>query len=84
MACTGTPSEISEKQQPVPNEQQPYGEDGVDVTLIRWMLSLTPSERLQVLQKNAQSLRRLIDEEKTLIALSIAAFKSIDILKYVI
>ena len=27
-----------------------YGEDGVDVTLIRWMLSLTPAERLQVLQ----------------------------------
>jgi hypothetical protein len=26
-------------------------EDGVDVTLIQWMLSLTPAERLQVLQK---------------------------------
>jgi hypothetical protein len=24
--------------------------DGVDITLIRWMLSLTPSERLQTLQ----------------------------------
>jgi len=25
-----------------------YSEDGVDLTLIRWMLSLTPQERLQV------------------------------------
>jgi hypothetical protein len=25
--------------------------DGVDLTLIRWMLSLTPAERLEVLQK---------------------------------
>jgi hypothetical protein len=24
-----------------------YNEDGVDLTLIRWMLSLTPLERLQ-------------------------------------
>ncbi len=24
-----------------------YSEDGVDLTLIRWMLSLTPAERLQ-------------------------------------
>jgi hypothetical protein len=24
-----------------------YGEDGVDLTLIRWMLSLTPAERLE-------------------------------------
>jgi hypothetical protein len=27
-----------------------YSEDGVDVTLIRWMLSLTPRERLQFLE----------------------------------
>jgi hypothetical protein len=26
-----------------------HSEDGVDLTLIRWMLSLTPAERLQVL-----------------------------------
>jgi hypothetical protein len=24
-----------------------YSDDGVDLTLIRWMLSLTPAERLQ-------------------------------------
>ena len=28
----------------------PYNSDGVDVTLVRWMLSLTPCERLQVLE----------------------------------
>lgn len=33
--------------QPLPE----YSEDGVDLTLIRWMLSLSPAERLQVLQK---------------------------------
>jgi len=27
-----------------------YASDGVDLTLIRWMLSKTPSERLDVLQ----------------------------------
>lgn len=28
-----------------------YSEDGVDLTLIRWMLSLSPSERLQFLEQ---------------------------------
>lgn len=28
-----------------------YSEDGVDLTLIRWMLSLTPSERLEFLEE---------------------------------
>ncbi len=34
-------------------------EDGVDLTLIRWMLSLTPAERLRAAQSNARSLMRL-------------------------
>ena len=34
-------------------------DDGVDVTLIRWMLSLTPAERLEVLQSNIRSLETL-------------------------
>ena len=38
-----------------------YSEDGVDLTLIRWMLSLTPAERLQVLQQSVKSLLRLRD-----------------------
>ncbi|MGA2270105.1 MAG: hypothetical protein ABSH44_16665 [Bryobacteraceae bacterium] len=28
----------------------PYGSDGVDVTLIQWMLAMTPAERLATLQ----------------------------------
>ena len=27
-----------------------YSDDGVDLTLIRWMLSLTPAERLEFLE----------------------------------
>jgi hypothetical protein len=36
-----------------------YSEDGVDLTLIRWMLSMTPAERLQTLQQHACSILRL-------------------------
>ena len=36
-----------------------YSEDGVDMTLIRWMLSLAPTERLNVLQENLLSIARL-------------------------
>ncbi len=36
-----------------------HSEDGVDLTLIRWMLSLTPAERLRVLQRNVRSIMRL-------------------------
>lgn len=32
------------------SSESAYDEDGVDVSLIRWMLSLTPTERLQALQ----------------------------------
>ena len=30
-----------------------YSEDGVDLTLVRWMLSLTPRERLSFAQRFA-------------------------------
>lgn len=33
--------------------------DGVDVSMIRWMLSLTPRERLLVLQSNVRSIVKL-------------------------
>ncbi|MEW6685547.1 MAG: hypothetical protein AB1393_05005 [Candidatus Edwardsbacteria bacterium] len=36
-----------------------YSKDGIDFTLIRWMLSLTPTERLKTLQQNIQSIMRL-------------------------
>jgi len=54
-------SEYKEKA-PEWQDEQTYSEDGVDVTLIRWMLSLTPTERLQVLQESVQSLIRTKEE----------------------
>jgi hypothetical protein len=33
-----------------------HSDDGVDLTLIRWMLSLTPAERLQVLEDHVESI----------------------------
>ena len=36
-----------------------HSDDGVDLTLIRWMLSLTPAERLQVLQGYVDSVLEL-------------------------
>jgi hypothetical protein len=43
----------------VPREDETFSRDGVDLTLIRWMLSLTVAERLQVLQSNIRSLENL-------------------------
>jgi len=56
-----SPIPSSEKQPPMQNNTT-YSIDGVDLTLIRWMLSITPTERLRVLQQNIQSLSRLINE----------------------
>jgi len=36
-----------------------HSEDGVDLTLVRWMLSLTPPERLETLQQTVRSILRL-------------------------
>ena len=36
-----------------------HSDDGVDLTLVRWMLSLTPGERLAALQDQADSLLTL-------------------------
>lgn len=36
-------------------------DDGIDVTLIRWCLSLTPQERLEALQANVNAIVRLKD-----------------------
>ena len=35
-----------------------HSPDGVDLTLIRWMLSLTPEERIRVLEDNIHALSR--------------------------
>jgi hypothetical protein len=45
-----------------PPTSRTHSEDGVDLTLIRWMLSLTPAERLKVLQQNVRSILRLRGE----------------------
>ena len=45
-------------------EEVAYSEDGVDLTLIRWMLSLSPTERLKTLQQNIRNITRLQDELK--------------------
>jgi len=37
-------------------ELNEYGDDGVDLTLIRWMLSLTSAERLEILQGHVNSI----------------------------
>jgi len=46
--------------EPEPQRQADYGPDysehGVDLTLIRWMLSLTPAERLQVLERHVNAI----------------------------
>ena len=47
----------------LPGRNLLYSEDGVDVSLIRWMLSLTPTERLQTLQQNIHSLMKLRSEK---------------------
>lgn len=43
-------------------ERLSYSKEGVDLTLIRWMLSLTPSERLHVLQNQINSIQRIRSE----------------------
>jgi hypothetical protein len=43
---------MPENDDPLPD----YSPDGVDLTLIRWMLSLTPAERLQFLQNHVNGI----------------------------
>jgi hypothetical protein len=43
-------------------DERAFSEDGVDLTLIRGMLSLTPTERLEVLQEHIWSIMRLRGE----------------------
>jgi hypothetical protein len=46
--------------QPEPAAGVPsISENGVDLTLIRWMLSLSPAERLEVLQQFVTSVERI-------------------------
>jgi hypothetical protein len=51
------PSSAKEPSPAVPAADLPtHSADGVDLTLIRWMLSLTPAQRLQVLEDHVESL----------------------------
>jgi hypothetical protein len=57
-------------EQPDPGQcVQPYGPeysaDGVDLTVIRWMLSMSPLERLNVLQNHMDSIMELRGAIKT-------------------
>ena len=49
------------KETDIEKDLEQISADGVDLTLIRWMLSLTPMERLQTLQNNVRSILRLRD-----------------------
>ena len=41
------------------DDRRTHSRDGVDLTLIRWMLSMTPRQRLETLQANVASILRL-------------------------
>ena len=40
----------------------PYANDGVDVSLIRWMLSLTPAQRLETLQDFVDAISEALED----------------------
>ncbi len=42
-----------------PAASRAYADDGTDLTLIRWMLSLSPEERLRALQSQAQFINQV-------------------------
>lgn len=63
---------MSDGSEPKANQENPAGnspaapgdsptldDDGVDETLILWMLSLTPAERLRALQRHVNAVNRL-------------------------
>lgn len=54
-------SHTDTNQAPASTSHDREGQDGVDVSLIRWVLSLTIGERLALLQRQADSLTRLRD-----------------------
>ena len=52
----------SEKESEAERPPEPdYSEDGVDLSLIRWMLSLTPAERLHFLQDHVNQILAIRD-----------------------
>jgi hypothetical protein len=60
------PENAPDRTRPTPGDAADeliFSEDGVDLTLIRWMLSLTPTERLEALQDVIWSITRLRGED---------------------
>ena len=45
----------------MPGDDENFSEGGVDLTLIRYMLTLTPGERIEYLTRTIQSIERLRD-----------------------
>lgn len=53
---------VNEPEESRPRPPKPaYDEDGVDVSLIRWLLDMSYGDRLAVLQAQANSLAKLRD-----------------------
>ena len=48
-----------DQSQPSDSAENAYDRNGVDLTLIRWMLTLTPVERIEHIQQAADSLEEL-------------------------
>lgn len=50
--------------EPVEVRDEPYDENGVDRSLIRWMLTLTPTERLEYLQSTLDLVESVRERER--------------------
>jgi hypothetical protein len=55
------PQVVGDEAGPAEDNLTAYSEDGVDLTLIHWMLSMTPAERLLTLQQAVQSLAEMLN-----------------------
>jgi len=64
MATGDNDTSRTDGRRPADDARPQFSPDGVDLTLIRWMLSLTPAERLAALQSSVQSLVRLRDARR--------------------
>ncbi|MDY0002673.1 MAG: hypothetical protein RBU30_15360 [Polyangia bacterium] len=52
-------SAMESGQMPQGHNQPDLSEDGVDLTLIRWMLTLTPAERVEYIESIARSIEEI-------------------------
>ena len=62
MSSTAAPPSASPSVTPPPHDDE---DGGVDVSLIRWTLSLTPSERLAVAQGFVDSVHAVVHGART-------------------